>query len=197
MDWTSLIGPAVVAALVSGLVSVAGFMVSARTNLSIHSQRLVFDEKQAERKFDFDKELAERRFSYDSELAERKFAQEREQIVYKRRFELAEGLLADAYRFQGLIRAARNSGSFGKEGRTRKSENEESEEVKKQKDMYYIPIERLQNNSEFLGGFLAKQFVAAAQFGPKAKDSFDLITEAINRIYIASNADHDGESAER
>ena len=90
--------PAVVAALVSGLVSIVGFMVSARTNLSIHSQRLVFDENQAERKFDFDKELAERRFSYDSELAERKFAQEREQIVYKRRFELAEGLLADAYR---------------------------------------------------------------------------------------------------
>ena len=55
--------PAVVAALVSGLVSIVGFMVSARTNLSIHSQRLVFDENQAERKFDFDKELAERRLA--------------------------------------------------------------------------------------------------------------------------------------
>lgn len=59
MNWTSLIGPAVVAAFVSafvsGVVSVVGFFVSARTARSIHAERLVFDKKQA-------KELAEKNF---------------------------------------------------------------------------------------------------------------------------------------
>jgi hypothetical protein len=154
MDWPSLIGPAVVAAVVSGVVSVVGFFVSARTARSIHAERVVFDKQQAERKFDVDKDLAEKKFSYDRELAERKFAQEREQLVYKRQFELAEGLLADAYRFRGLILGARISGSFGGEGTTRKSVKKESEEVKQAKDMYYIPVERLRKDGEFLAGFL-------------------------------------------
>lgn len=84
-------------------------------------RRIAADKGLAKDRFDFEKELAERKFSYDRDLAERKFAQEREQLVYRRRFELAEGLLADAYRFRDLIRGARNSGSFGGEGQTRKS----------------------------------------------------------------------------
>jgi hypothetical protein len=186
MDWTSLIGPAVVAAGVSGVVSVVGFLVSARTARSIQAERLAFDKQQAERKFDVDKDLAEKKFIYDRELAERKFAQEREQLVHKRQFELAESLLADAYRFQGLIRDARMRGSFGREGTTRKSDKEESEDLKQAKDMYYIPVERLRRDGEFFAAFFAKQFSAAAQFGPKAKESFDIFKDSMNSIFIAS-----------
>src|SRR5208337_2818708 len=99
MDWGALIGPAVVAAGVSGIVSVVGLIVSTRTARAIHTEKLNFDRDQAAHKLAFDERLAENKFSYDRELAERKFAQEREQLVYKRQFELAEGLLADAYRF--------------------------------------------------------------------------------------------------
>jgi hypothetical protein len=126
------------------------------------------------------------KFRYDRELAERKFAQEREQVTYKRQFELAEALLADAYRFRGLINDARISGSFGGEGTTRKSEKEEFQQAKEAKDMYYIPVERLRRDGEFFAGFLSKQFTATAQFGPKAKESFNIFTEVINRILLAS-----------
>jgi hypothetical protein len=186
MDWGPLIGPAVVAAGVSGIVSVIGLIVSTRTAHAIHTEKLDFDRDQAAQKLAFDERLADNKFSYDRELAERKFAQEREQLVYKRQFELAEGILADAYRFRGLIRDARISGSFGGEGTTRKSEREESDHVKQMKDMYYIPIERLRRDGEFLAGFFAKQFTATAQFGPKAKESFNIFMEVTNNIHIAS-----------
>ena len=84
MDWGSFIGPAVVAAAVSGIVSVVGLVVSTRTARAIHTeklafdreqaaQKLAFDERLAERKFAFDKQLAEHKFEFDKELAERKF----------------------------------------------------------------------------------------------------------------------------
>jgi hypothetical protein len=40
MNWTSLIGPAVVAAVISGLVSCIGIWISARTARRIHKEKL-------------------------------------------------------------------------------------------------------------------------------------------------------------
>lgn len=168
---------------VAGLGGVAaGSLISWGVQASLLGRRIAADKGLAENEFEVDKQLAEKRFSYDRELAERKFAQEREQLAYKRQFELGEGVLADAYRFRNLVRDARNPGSFGGEGTTRKPEKAESEEVKETKDMYYIPVERLRKDSEFFAGFFAKQFVAAAQFGPAAKQSFDIFTKVIQRI---------------
>jgi hypothetical protein len=130
--------------------------------------------------------LLGRRIEADHKLAERRFAQEREQIIYKRRFELAETLLADAYRFRGIIETARNGGSFGEEGKSRKPAEREAEDVSETKNMFFIPVERLQKNGDFLGEFFAKQFAATAQFGSKARESFDIFGKAISDIYIAS-----------
>ena len=163
-----------------------GALITWGVQTRLLGQRIAADKGLAESKFEFDKELAEKRFSYDRELAERKFAQESEQLVYKRQFELGEGVLADAYRFRDLVRDARNPGSFGGEGITRKPEKAESEEVKETKDMYCVPVERLRRDGEFFAGFFAKQFVATAQFGPEAKQSFDIFTQVINRIVLAS-----------
>ena len=65
MEWTSLIAPAVVAAVVSGIVSIVGFVVSARNARRIHAEKLTFDREQAEKRFEFDTGLAERRFQLD------------------------------------------------------------------------------------------------------------------------------------
>ena len=105
MDWTSLVGPAVVAAGVSGVVSVAGFFVSARTARSIHTERLTLD-----------KDLAERRFNYEKELAERKFQYEREFHDHKRRVELAETILAEFLQISDVIQNARSPGGYWDEG---------------------------------------------------------------------------------
>jgi hypothetical protein len=77
MDYTSLIGPAVVAAVIAGLVSVISLLMNRSTTLAMHSQRLAFDREQAERKFEFDtalsREQAQRRVDAELALAERKF----------------------------------------------------------------------------------------------------------------------------
>ncbi len=57
MDWTSLIGPAVIAAVVSGIVAVIGFIVSTTTARTIHTEKLDFDRHLAQQKFEFDKDL--------------------------------------------------------------------------------------------------------------------------------------------
>jgi hypothetical protein len=43
MDWTSLIGPAEVAAGIAGIVSVITLVMNRATTLTTHSQRLAFE----------------------------------------------------------------------------------------------------------------------------------------------------------
>ncbi|PZR93787.1 MAG: hypothetical protein DLM68_00525 [Hyphomicrobiales bacterium] len=81
--WTTLIGPAVVAAAISSIVTVIGFFITTGAAKAMHHEKLAFDQKLAERKFEFDKELAGRRFKYDRDLHD-----------HKRRVELAEEVLA-------------------------------------------------------------------------------------------------------
>ena len=57
--WTILIGPAVVAAVISSIVTVIGFFITTRAAKAMHREKLAFDQKLAERKFEFEKELAE------------------------------------------------------------------------------------------------------------------------------------------
>jgi hypothetical protein len=102
MDWGALIGLAVVAAAVSGIVSVAGLIVSTRTARAIHTEKLAFDERLAERKFEFDKELAERKFQYEREFHD-----------HKRHVEFAETILAEFLQIADVIQAVRSPGDLG------------------------------------------------------------------------------------
>jgi hypothetical protein len=70
MDWGAFIGPAVVAAVVSGIISVIGMVVSTRTALALHTEALKSDERLAQRKFEVDEEVAERKANADIALAE-------------------------------------------------------------------------------------------------------------------------------
>jgi hypothetical protein len=42
-------------------------------------------------------------------------------------------------------------------------------------------------DGEFFAGFFVKQFAATAQFGPRAKESFDIFIKVINSILTASD----------
>ena len=120
MDYTSLIGPAVIAAGVSGTVSIIGLITSSRTARTIHREKLDFDRKLAEQKFEFDKDLAERKFKYDREFHD-----------HKRRVELAETVLSEFMQMNDVIQAVRSPLAFGGEavGRTR-NEGETEEEAR-------------------------------------------------------------------
>jgi hypothetical protein len=99
VHWTSLIGPAVVAALIAGIISVITLLMNRATTLTTHSQRLAFDREQAERKA-----------SADIALAEKKLALDREFAAWKRRTEFAEEVLTDFYQAHDVIRGARSPG---------------------------------------------------------------------------------------
>jgi hypothetical protein len=69
MDWTSLIGPAVVAAGIAGIVSVITLVMNRATTLTTHSQRLAFEGEQSERKSSADIALAQQKLPLDREFA--------------------------------------------------------------------------------------------------------------------------------
>jgi len=138
------------------------------------------------RRIEADKGLAKGKFEFDKELAERKFSQEKAQLIHRRRFELADALLADAYRFRDLMRYVRSSVSFEGEGETRKSIEAEPESTKRTKDNYFVPIERLQRESEFISAFMAKEYAAHAHFGPEATQAFGLFRQSVRRVQTAS-----------
>src|SRR6266403_5065677 len=105
MDWTSLIGPAVIAAAVSIIVAV----INRATLRAMHRERL-----------DLDRDLADRRANADIALAERKVALDRALEAWKRRTEFAEEVPGDFYQARDIIQSARSPGGFGDEGATPK-----------------------------------------------------------------------------
>ena len=72
MDLSSFVGPAVVAAVVSGIIATVGMFVNRATTIRVHEDKLKPDRDLAERKFDFDRDLAERKATADIALAEKK-----------------------------------------------------------------------------------------------------------------------------
>lgn len=172
-DW---LGPAVIAAFVSGVITVVGMLVNRATNISINEKKIAADQDLAERRFNFDKELARERFSYD-----------RQQAIFKRRFELAEQVLADAYRFRSMMKFVRNGAAFGGEGETREADGHESDNVKRNRNTYFVPIERLKAENEFISAMFARRTACRAHFGSDAEKAFDLFHQGLHRVRVASS----------
>jgi hypothetical protein len=161
--------------MISALTGLGGVLVGALITWLGLGKRIDADERLADRKFDFDKELAQR-----------KFDQERAQVIHERRFELAEALLADAYRFRDLMGYVRNGFSFWDEGKSRPKGPSESEDRNPLKDSYFVPVERLQKQSEFITGFMAKRYTARSHFGSNAAQAFALLDQSIGSVQTAS-----------
>jgi len=175
MEWYPLIGPAVVAALVSGVISVVGFIVSSRTARGIHQEKLAFDDKLAERKFDFDKQLAERKFALDARLADR-----------KRHQDLAEEVLVGFYEVHDLMMAVRSPGGYESEGKSRKRDPGENEDVAREKDTYFAILERFDARREPVAKLMSRQYRMVAWFGEEAAVPFKTLHEAIVNVTVSA-----------
>jgi hypothetical protein len=118
MDWISLIGPALVAAGVSGAIAVMGLIVTTRTVRRLRADRLEFDFALSAHKFNLDKVLTEIRAAanrHDHQLSE-----------LKRTTELAEGAVAQFQQMKDIIAASRSPNGFGAR-RPRKTDEENPE----------------------------------------------------------------------
>jgi hypothetical protein len=176
MALSDLIGPAVVAAVVSGAVTLLGNVFSIRSSWRMNSQKIASEKDLAESKFDFEKDLAERKFRYDRELHD-----------YRRRVEFAEELLAGFYKLKDTVRSIRGPFSFGDEGATRKRRDHENEAEATRRDGFYVPIVRIQKESDFLSDLTSKKYRAQAIFKSNVHHAFELVVEVLNTIQIASN----------
>lgn len=186
MEWGALIGPAVVAAGVSGIVSVVGLVASTWTARAIHMEKLASDERLAERKFESDRELAERKFTFDKELADKKFRLDAAFADRKRRQELAEEVLSSFYQVRDAVRTIRTPMRLQGEGESRPRTELEPEGVAHQRDTYYATLERLEQRRQDIGNLLAKRYRAVAWFGADADKAFEQLHKAITGIANAA-----------
>ncbi|MCP3167373.1 hypothetical protein [Myxococcus qinghaiensis] len=171
IDPTSLIGPAVVTAVISGIVS----FFALRTTKSIHKERLAFERDQIESKARSDITLAEKKLELDRGLAD-----------WKRQTELAEQVLSDFYRARDIFMAARSPDSFSGEGATRPKSEDESESDTRYRNAIYAPFERLTKSSSFFAELHARRYRFMALFGTEAAQAFDLLRSAHNEILFAT-----------
>ncbi|MFA6205338.1 MAG: hypothetical protein WC689_03945 [Methylocystis sp.] len=173
--WAALIGPAVVAAVVSALVAIVVLLVNRATTFQLHRDKLQADQGLAERKFEFDKEIAERKFKYDRDLHD-----------HKRRVELAEAILADFYQMDDVIRSIRSPAAFAGEAAERTRGENELEDEARQRDTYFVPIARLTKHSEFISALMSKRYRSRAVLGYTMDEAFRLIHEVISRIQVSA-----------
>jgi hypothetical protein len=122
----------------------------------------------------------------ERDLARYKFRHERKQAVFKRRFELAESWLSDAYRFREMMAYVRNGAAFHDEGKSRDPQGGGAESISRTKDTYFVPVERIQSRNEFIAAFMTKKHECLALFGSASRESFEKFEEAIRHIHTAS-----------
>ena len=165
--WTTLIGPAVVAAAISSIVTVIGFFITTGAAKAMHREKLAFDQKLAERKFEFDKELTEQKFKYDR---------------HKRKAELAEAVLADFYRVEEIYRGARAPFIFNCELGPKEGVSDEVAS-----DRCFATARRLMEYEEYFGRFRARRHEFAAIFGKDAAAPFDVVRKVNTDIHWATD----------
>ena len=152
MNWTSLIEPAVVAAVIASVVSVIGLLINRATMRGMHSERLAFDREEAERRTTAKIGLTERKITADIALAEKRLALDRALAAWKGRTEFAEEVLADFYyQAREIIRGARSPATFSEVGSTRAKAGCETENDTRILNAYYATTERLFVNRHPIG----------------------------------------------
>lgn len=164
MDINQVMGPAVVAAGVSGIITVIGMWINRSTVVALHKEKIEADKLLARQKFDYDKQ----------------------QALFKRRFELAEQILSDAYTLRALMVYVRNGAAFGGEGTSREPAADESDNLKRRRDVYYVPAERLHKEKDFLGAMFTRRYASRALFGEDAEKAYNLMLGAVHRVRVAS-----------
>lgn len=187
IDASALLGPAVVAACVSGVITIIGMVVTTRTAKAMHSEKLRFDEELAREKFDFDTKMANRKFTFDKELAERKLQSDAHLADRKRHQDLAEEILTGFYELRDIMREVRSPAGYEGEGKSRKRQDHEPSDLSDRLDVYWTPLERLHRHRETVARLMSRQYRAVAWFGLDAAAPFRLMNEAIAQVATAAN----------
>jgi hypothetical protein len=174
-DWEDLVGPAVIAAAVSGIISVIAMLVNRSTTVALHREKIDADIKLAREKFEFDKDLAERKILHDMQNSDR-----------RKRQELAEDLIAGFLEVQDTMQSIRSPFGYGGEGATRPREPNETADQTRRKDSQYVTFERFERHRETIAKLMSLRHRASAWFGNEIREPFLKINQAINSVMTSA-----------
>jgi hypothetical protein len=109
------------------------------------------------------------------------------ELKWKRKYELAEDVLANIYEAHQAIKIIRSSAGYASEGSTRiKKDNETAEETKIYNDAY-VPFERYERNKTALTNLHTLKYRFIAIYGLKFENHFDKFSQVVNKVFLESN----------
>lgn len=161
--------PQVTAAVVGGCAgAVVSLIVMAITQVSawkMHNSKIAADVDLARQKFEFDKTM----------------------VQWRRRFDIAEQVLAAAYEARDALNWARGRGIRQGEGKSRIAIEQESQDVKKARDLAFVPMERLAAHSKAFAALQTLSDAVFAHFGREAAKPISEIFEVHHGIAVTAS----------
>ncbi|HZR37588.1 MAG TPA: hypothetical protein VFA75_19610 [Nevskia sp.] len=111
----------------------------------------------------------------------------RSESLGKRKTELAEQVLSGAYEVRDAFMWVRTPAFGGREGESRPPEGNESDALRKLRNDFFIPIERLNNSREVFAKLQALRYTVGAHFGQDAMKPLAALLEARRAIVSAAS----------
>ncbi|MBV6642389.1 MAG: hypothetical protein KI791_16845 [Cyclobacteriaceae bacterium] len=110
----------------------------------------------------------------------------RRETRWKRKYQLAEEVLALAYEAKEQIAWIRNGFSYGSEGTTRQKRDKESEEESQIRDSVYVTVERAESVKETFNKLQSLKFRFVAVFDQPDSRLIDEFLKVRNKLIFSS-----------
>ncbi|EGV42876.1 hypothetical protein BZARG_2062 [Bizionia argentinensis JUB59] len=110
----------------------------------------------------------------------------RRETKWKRKYELAEEILASLYESQQDIRSIRSPIGLQNEGNSRKAQDNETPEQTRIYNQAYSVRERFKNNSAALIKLHSLKYRFMALFGKEYEEHFNQFSKTVNSIFFAA-----------
>lgn len=110
----------------------------------------------------------------------------RQQLIGKRKIEIAEQALLAIYKVKNALSYIRNPGSMGGEGQSRPGRNDEPEDLARQRDTYFTPLERIQKSNDDFAELEKVQLLCQVFFGHTAARPFKDLVKARHSVRVAA-----------
>jgi hypothetical protein len=111
----------------------------------------------------------------------------RNEAKWKRKYELAEEVLALFYECKEKIQIIRSPFGNTSEGKSRKKRDNETDEEAARLDNAYVVYERYEKEKETFSKLYSLKFRFMTLFGKQSEKPFDEIKKILNTIFFASN----------
>lgn len=111
----------------------------------------------------------------------------RREAKWKRKYELAEEVLANFYEAHQAIQIIRSPFGYVHEGSSRPKQDNENKEESQIYNQAYVSRERFERNKTSFEKLQSLKFRFIALYGKEYEQHFDKFTQTVNKIFFASD----------